>query len=90
MAFIDAYQERLSDLRRIRVPCLVVGFELDADTFASRAREVARAIPDCRYVELPGAGHLAPVVDPQAVVDHVLAFFAEEDERRIRTERLPE
>lgn len=74
-AFIAAYQERLADLARLRVPCLVVGFELDADTFAARAREVATAIPGSSYVELPDAGHLAPVVDPQSVIDHVLAFF---------------
>jgi pimeloyl-ACP methyl ester carboxylesterase len=87
VAFIAAYQERLAELARIRVPCLVVGFELDADTFAARAREVAAAIPGCRYVELPRSGHLTPVVDPQSVIDHVLAFFTEVD--RGRAETLP-
>jgi pimeloyl-ACP methyl ester carboxylesterase len=82
IAFIAAYQERLAELARIRVPCLVVGFGLDADTFAARAREVAEAIPGCRYVELPDAGHLTPVVDPQSVIDHVLAFFTEVDHGR--------
>jgi pimeloyl-ACP methyl ester carboxylesterase len=79
VAFIAAYQERLAELARIRVPCLVVGFGLDADTFAARAREVAGAIPGCRYVELADAGHLTPVVDPRSVIDPVLAFFAEVD-----------
>jgi pimeloyl-ACP methyl ester carboxylesterase len=78
-AFIAGYQERLADLARIQVPCLVVGFRLDADTFASRARDVANAIPGCRYVELENAGHLTPVVDPQSVIDPVLHFFAEID-----------
>jgi len=81
-AFIAAYQERLAELARVRVPCLVVGFELDADTFAARAREVAAAIPGSRYVELPGVGHLTPVVDPQSVIDHVLAFFTEVERGR--------
>jgi len=76
-AFVAAYQERLAELAHIRVPCLVVAFALDADTFATRAREVAAAIPNCRYVELPDAGHLTPVLDPQSVIDPVLAFFAE-------------
>jgi pimeloyl-ACP methyl ester carboxylesterase len=80
VAFIAAYQERLAELARIRVPCLVVGFELDADTFAVRAREVAAAIPGCRYVELPDVGHLTPVSDPQPVIDHVLAFFTKVDQ----------
>jgi pimeloyl-ACP methyl ester carboxylesterase len=78
-AFIAGYQDRLADLTRIQVPCLVVGFRLDADTFASRAREVANAIPGCRYIELEQAGHLTPVVDPQSVIDPVLEFFAELD-----------
>jgi pimeloyl-ACP methyl ester carboxylesterase len=77
--FVAGYQERLADLARIRVPCLVVGFRLDTDTFVSRAREVAQAIPRCRYVELEQAGHLTPVVDPQSVIDPVLEFFAEID-----------
>jgi pimeloyl-ACP methyl ester carboxylesterase len=79
MAFVAAYQERLAELACIRVPCLVVGFGLDADTFVARAREVAAAIPGCRYVELADAGHLTPVVNPQSVIDPVLAFFAEVD-----------
>jgi pimeloyl-ACP methyl ester carboxylesterase len=77
--FVAGYQERLADLARIRVPCLVVGFRLDTDTFVSRAREVAQAIPGCRYVELEQAGHLTPVVDPQSVIDPVLEFFADID-----------
>jgi pimeloyl-ACP methyl ester carboxylesterase len=82
VTFIAAYQERLAELARIRAPCLVVGFELDADTFAARAREVAVAIPGCRYIELPDAGHLTPVLDPQSVIGHVLAFFTEIDDGR--------
>lgn len=75
--FIAGYQERLAALGGITVPCLSVGFELDADTFATRAREVADAIPDCRYVEVPGAGHLTPVTDPNLVLAPVLEFLAE-------------
>jgi pimeloyl-ACP methyl ester carboxylesterase len=79
MAFVATYQERLADLARIRVPCLVMGFRLDTDTFVARAREVAATVPGCRYVELADAGHLTPVVNPQSVIDPVLAFFAEID-----------
>lgn len=74
-AFIEAYQLRLEALREIQAPCLVVGFELDADTFAVRAREVAEAIPGARYVEFPGAGHLMPVSDPGPVIEQILPFF---------------
>jgi pimeloyl-ACP methyl ester carboxylesterase len=74
-AFIAAYQDRLRVLTVLTVPCLVMGFADDADTFAARAREVARAIPASEYIELPGTGHLTPVTDPAAVISPVLEFF---------------
>jgi pimeloyl-ACP methyl ester carboxylesterase len=76
-AFIDSYRDRLPALAGIRVPCLVMGFELDADTFVVRAREVAAAIPASRYVELPSAGHLTPVTAPEQVAGPVVRFFDE-------------
>ncbi|RZU73485.1 pimeloyl-ACP methyl ester carboxylesterase [Micromonospora kangleipakensis] len=77
--FIRQYQERLDVLGNIRVPCLVMGFGQDADTFVIRAREVAAAIPGSQYVELANAGHLAPVTEPQRVAGPILEFFAEID-----------
>lgn len=77
--FIRDYQNRLSTLAGITVPCLVVGFGQDADTFVARAREVAAAIPGSRYVEVRDAGHLAPVTDPHCVIEPMLAFFADVD-----------
>jgi pimeloyl-ACP methyl ester carboxylesterase len=74
-AFIAAYQDRLRALTTVTVPCLVMGFADDADTFAARAREVAGAIPASEYIELPGTGHLTPVTDPAAVIGPVLEFF---------------
>jgi len=74
--FIAGYQERLDALAGIRVPCLVIGFGQDADTFVTRAREVAEAIPASQYVELADAAHLAPVTDPPRVIQPVLSFFA--------------
>ncbi|HEX6452165.1 MAG TPA: alpha/beta hydrolase [Trebonia sp.] len=80
-AFIAAYQDRLNALAAVTVPCLVMGFADDADTFAARAREVARAIPASEYVELPDRGHLTPVTDPEAVIGPVLDFFRRTDMR---------
>ena len=74
-AFITAYQDRLTALAAVTVPCLVMGFADDADTFAARAREVARAIPASEYLELPGAGHLTPVTNPELVISPVLDFY---------------
>ena len=76
-AFIRGYRDRIGALSGVRVPCLVLGFALDLDTFVVRAREVAAAIPGSRYVELPGAGHLTPVTDPDRVLGPVLEFFRE-------------
>jgi len=80
-AFIDAYQERLDALTGMHVPCMIMGFEQDADTFVSRARELAAAIPNSSYVELPGAGHLTPVTQPDRVIAPILRFFTEIDDR---------
>jgi pimeloyl-ACP methyl ester carboxylesterase len=70
------YDDRLDDLRGIRVPCLVMGFELDMLTAASLCREVAEAIPDCSYVEIPMCGHAGPMEKPDEVNRELLAFFA--------------
>lgn len=74
-AFLRAYEDRRPELATLRVPCLVMGFELDADTFVTRAREVAEAIPGSRYVELPGAAHLAPITEPARVFGPIVEFL---------------
>ena len=74
-AFLRAYEDRRPELATLRAPCLVMGFELDADTFVTRAREVAEAIPGSRYVELPGAGHLEPITEPSRVCGPIVEFF---------------
>lgn len=80
-AFITAYQDRLTALAAVTVPCLVVGFADDADTFAARAREVARAIPASEYLELPGTGRLTPVTNPELIIGPVLDFYRRTDTR---------
>jgi pimeloyl-ACP methyl ester carboxylesterase len=79
--FIANYQDRLGALRQMRVPCLVLGFGQDTDTFVARAREVAAAIPGSTYLELPDAGHAAPVTDADRVMEPVLDFFAHHSRR---------
>jgi pimeloyl-ACP methyl ester carboxylesterase len=73
--FIASYQDRLRHLSALRVPCLVMGFGLDSDTYAARAREVAAAIKTATYVELPGLGHAAPVSAAECVWPHVIEFI---------------
>jgi pimeloyl-ACP methyl ester carboxylesterase len=69
------YQDRLDALAGIRVPCLVIGFELDMGIAASLCREVADVIPECRYVEIPGAGHSGPFEKADEVNAAMLDFF---------------
>jgi pimeloyl-ACP methyl ester carboxylesterase len=70
-----AYQDRLDALSGIRVPCMVIGFELDMGTPASLGQEVAKVIPGCRYVEIAGAGHAGPFEKSDEVNAALLAFF---------------
>jgi O-succinylbenzoate synthase len=55
---------------------MVIAFELDLLTAAPLCREVAHAIPGCRYVEIPGAGHAGPFEKPDEVNAALLDFFA--------------
>jgi pimeloyl-ACP methyl ester carboxylesterase len=70
------YQDRLTALAGIRVPCLVIAFELDLCTSAALCAEVASAIPDCRYVEIAGAGHGGTFEKPDEINAVLLEFFA--------------
>ena len=70
------YGGRLEDLAGIRVPSMVMGFELDVLTPAPLCREVAEAIPGSRYVEIPACGHAGPFEKPDEVDRHLLEFFA--------------
>ncbi|HEY6147242.1 MAG TPA: alpha/beta fold hydrolase, partial [Thermoanaerobaculia bacterium] len=59
----------------IRIPTLVLAGELDAITPPGPAREMASRIPGAEFVEIPGAGHLAPVEKPKVVAAALGAFF---------------
>ena len=72
-----AYQDRLDALRGVRVPALVIGFELDMGIATPLCREVADAIPGCRYVEIAGAGHAGPFEKGEEVNAELLKFFGE-------------
>jgi pimeloyl-ACP methyl ester carboxylesterase len=73
--FTASYQDRLQHLSALRVPCLVMGFGLDSDTYAARAREVANTIKAATYVELPGLGHAAPISAADYIWPPVIEFI---------------
>ena len=60
----------------MRVPTLVLAFEHDIDSPPARAAAAAAAIPGARYVEIPGASHLAPMTHPHQVASALVEFFA--------------
>jgi 3-oxoadipate enol-lactonase len=64
-------------LRTIDVPVLVAVGEDDRVTSPSVAEEMAEALPDARFLRIPGAGHLAPLERPDEVNELLLRFLQE-------------
>ena len=66
---------RADALRQVSVPCMVVAFRDDGNIPPALNKEVADAIPGCRYVEIDGAGHAGGLTHRRQVRDHVLPFL---------------
>ncbi len=64
-------------LAGIRAPTLVLGGAEDAITPPPETRAWAARIPAGRFVEIPGAGHLANMENPGAFNEALDAFLAE-------------
>ena len=76
----SAYADYRGDpdvLAQVRAPTLVLAFERDLIMPPVLAREVAHAIPGCRYREMPGAGHWGWMLDPDTAHGIVLEFLSE-------------
>ena len=63
-------------LREIRAPTLVVAGELDKMTPPKLSEELAAGIADARLCEIPGAGHMAHLEQPQAVASEIDAWLS--------------
>ena len=68
---------RLPAYRSITAPTLVIGFGDDVVLPPHLGREVADALPNGRYLEIPDAGHLGFIEKPQVVNHAALNFFAD-------------
>jgi pimeloyl-ACP methyl ester carboxylesterase len=68
---------RLPAYRSIAAPVLVIGFQDDVVLPAHLGREVADAIPNGRYLEIPDTGHLGFLEAPKVVGTAALNFFAD-------------
>jgi pimeloyl-ACP methyl ester carboxylesterase len=64
-----------SFLPTITLPTLVVVGEHDAISARDEMEKVAKAIPGAKFVEIAGAGHMAPMERPDAVNEALVAFL---------------
>lgn len=65
----------LGRLGEIRAPTLVVAGELDIPDHHAQARILNERVPDVRLVELPGAGHMLNLEQPEAFNRVLLDFL---------------
>jgi pimeloyl-ACP methyl ester carboxylesterase len=73
----DPLDDRPELLDGLDVPTLVAAGEHDMVDFRDGARTIAATIPNVRLEVIEGAGHLAPLEQPQRFRDLLLAFLAE-------------
>jgi pimeloyl-ACP methyl ester carboxylesterase len=74
---VSPQTDRLAAYHSIVTPVLVMGFADDVITPPHLGREVADALPNGRYVQIPDAGHLGFLERPDAVNSVVLKFFTD-------------
>ncbi len=64
-------------LPQIKVPALLIGGAEDVISPPDEMRAIAAAMPNARYVEIPDAGHMAPMENPDAVNEALLRFMTQ-------------
>jgi len=64
-----------AEISRIACPTLVLVGELDPSTPPATARFLAETIPGAELHIIPGASHMVPFEQPEAVNDHLLRFL---------------
>jgi 3-oxoadipate enol-lactonase len=67
-----------ADLPGIRLPALVIVGTEDAISSPKEMREIAEALPDSEFVEVPAAGHMSPMENPGVVSEALRRFIAAE------------
>ncbi len=79
-------------LASLDVPSLVVVGQEDTLTPPASSRAVAAALPRCRLVEIPSAGHTPPMERPIPTAEAMLAFLRDHFPKPaapVRTRRVP-
>lgn len=70
-----ARPDMTASLAEISCPTLIVVGDEDILTPSAEMRSMADTIPDAKYVEIPDAGHLAPMESPAAVTAAIAEFI---------------
>jgi pimeloyl-ACP methyl ester carboxylesterase len=68
--------DRSAELGRVTCPTLVLCGAEDAISPPAEMRAMADAIPGARYAEIPGAGHLSNIENPNAFNRELMAFLS--------------
>jgi pimeloyl-ACP methyl ester carboxylesterase len=74
---IAPLENRLAAYQNVQAPALVLGFADDVVLPPYLGREVANALPNGRYLEIPDTGHLGFIERPEVVNTAILNFFAD-------------
>ena len=69
------------DLSTVTVPALVIAGDTSHPAFRSIDDRLAAALPDARFIQLEGSGHVTYAEQPEAFA-HAVAMFATELDRR--------
>ncbi|MDH6436335.1 pimeloyl-ACP methyl ester carboxylesterase [Streptomyces sp. SAI-144] len=73
--WIDTDEDRRKALRDVAAPCRVIAFADDFVTPPHLSAEVADAIPECDYVEIPECGHFGYLERPDEVNKAIIEFL---------------
>lgn len=76
LAHLKAGWDLRPQLGRIACPTLVLGGELDPIAPAGSTRELAGAVPEARYREVPGAAHSVLAEGGAALLNEVIEFLS--------------
>lgn len=66
------------DLERINIPTLVIHGADDALMPSAGAKDMASAIPGAKFVEIPDAGHVSVIENPEQVNQAIREFLTQE------------
>jgi pimeloyl-ACP methyl ester carboxylesterase len=74
-AWADTILDRREELRKVIAPCRVIAFSDDLITPPHLSAEVAEAIPDCDFIEIPECGHFGYLERPNEVNAAIIEFL---------------